>query len=434
MAKIRVRIAPSPTGFAHVGTAYISLFNYAFAKKNKGKFILRIEDTDIKRHVPKAEEAIFAGLRWLGLIWDEGPDVGGKFGPYRQSERLELYKKYADQLLSQDFAYRDQGAVRLKVSKTGETFWDDLVRGKITFKNENIEEFVLLKSDGYPTYNFAVVVDDIEMKISHVIRAEEHISNTPRQLLLYKALDKKPPVFVHMPLLRNPDRSKISKRKNPVALSWYQEQGYLPEALVNFLCLLGWSHPKEKDIFSIKELIKYFTFDRISKTAPIFNFTKLDWINGVYVRQKNDKELLQLIKVHVPKGMKATLINQTIPLIKDRLHKLSDYPDLVDFFIKEPKVDSKLLVQKGADKKTIKEQLKISLENLGKIKSWKIKKLEDLLRKLAKDYNWHVGKYFMAVRICLTGKTATPPLFETMEVLGKEKTVKRLKSALKNLS
>lgn len=434
MAKIRVRIAPSPTGFAHVGIAYISLFNYAFAKKNKGKFILRIEDTDIKRHVPKAEEAIFAGLRWLGLTYDEGPDVGGKFGPYRQSERLELYKKYADKLLSQNLAYRDQGAVRMKVSKTGETSWDDLVRGKIAFKNENIEEFVILKSNGYPTYNFAVVVDDIEMKISHVIRAEEHISNTPRQLLLYKALGKKPPVFAHMPLLRNADRSKISKRKNPVALSWYQEQGYLPEALVNFLCLLGWSHPKEKDIFSIKELIKYFTFDRISKTAPIFNFVRLDWINGVYIRQKGDKELLQLIKVHVPKGMKATLINQTIPLVKDRLHKLSDYSDLVDFFIKEPKVDPKLLVQKGVDKKTTREQLKVSLENLEKMKSWKAKNLENLFRKLAKDNKWHAGKYFMAVRICLTGKTATPPLFETMEVLGKEKTIKRLKSVLKKFS
>ncbi len=431
MIQVRVRIAPSPTGFVHVGTAYLSLFNYAFARKNKGKFILRIEDTDIKRRVPKAEAAIFTDLGWLGLAYDEGPDVGGKFGPYRQSEKLKTYQKYIDQLLSDKLAYRDQGAVRLKALKTGETAWNDLIRGRISFQNETIEDFVILKSNGYPTYNFAVVIDDLEMKISHVIRGEEHISNTPRQLMIYQALNQKPPEFVHMPLLRNPDRSKISKRKNPVALSWYQEEGYLPEALINFLCLLGWSHPKGKDVFSIDEFVKNFSFDRVSKTGPVFDLNKLDWINGVYLRQKTDKQLYQLLKPFTPKGMNDDLINQTIPLVKDRLRKLTDYPDLIVFFIKEPKVDWGLMVQKGGDKKTIKEQLKISLESLAKTKSFKAKSLENLFRQLAKDKNWHVGKYFMAVRICLTGKTATPPLFETMEVLGKEKVIKRIKAALK---
>jgi glutamyl-tRNA synthetase len=434
MTSVRVRIAPSPTGFAHVGTAYTSLFNYAFAKKNQGQFILRIEDTDIKRHVPEAEKAIFAGLRWLGLNYDEGPDVGGQFGPYRQSERLALYKQYADQLLVQGSAYRDQGAIRLKVSKLGETGWNDLIRGKICFQNETVEEFVLLKSNGYPTYNFAVVVDDLEMKISHVIRAEDHISNTPRQLLLYQALDRKPPEFAHLPLLRNPDRSKISKRKNPVVLSWYQEQGYLPEALVNFFCLLGWSHPQEKDVFSLDEFTQLFTFDRISKTAPIFDFNKLDWINGVYIREKSEKALVQLIKPFAPKGMGDSLINQTIPLVKQRLRKLSDYPELVDFFLKEPKVEAKSLFEKGENKKLIKEQLEISLEDLATVKAWKAKSLEDLFRKLVKDNHWHLGKYFMMTRIAVTGKTATPPLFETMEVLGKEKTIRRLKAVLKKLS
>ena len=423
---IRVRISPSPTGFAHVGTAYISLFNYAFAKKNKGKFILRIEDTDIKRHVPKAEKAIFDGLHWLGLNYDEGPDVRGKFGPYRQSERISLYQKYAQELLEKKLAYQDEGAIRFKVLK-GKTSWQDLIRGRIEFDNRQIEDFVVLRSNGYPVYNFAVVIDDWLMKISQVIRGEDHISNTPRQIMLYQALDAKPPEFAHLPLLRNPDQSKISKRKNLVALSWYQEQGYLPEAMVNFFGLMGWSHPQEKTVFSLDEFIKYFSFKRISTSAPVFDLRKLDWLNGVYLREKTDKELLQLIKPYIPKGMADSLIKQTIPLIKDRLIKLSDYPDLVDFFVREPKVDKKLLIKKSQGEKLLKEQFEKSIMELEKNRVWEAKRLEKLFRDLAEKNNWHTGKYFMATRIALTGKTATPPLFETIEVLGREKTFKRLK-------
>ncbi|MCJ7829570.1 glutamate--tRNA ligase family protein, partial [Patescibacteria group bacterium] len=218
--EVRVRIAPSPTGLAHVGNIYIALFNFAFARQNKGKFILRIEDTDMKRHVPAAEKVIYEALGWLDLRYDEGPDIGGKYGPYRQSERLALYKKYADQLLKDDFAYKDEGAIRFKVP-SGKTAWGDLIRGKIEFDNKEIKDFVILKSDNYPSYNFAVAIDDWLMKISHVIRAEEHISNTPRQIMIYQALGAPVPEFVHLPLLRNQDHSKISKRKNPVAISWY---------------------------------------------------------------------------------------------------------------------------------------------------------------------------------------------------------------------
>lgn len=425
--KIRTRIAPSPTGFAHIGTAYQAVFNFAFARKEKGIFIVRIEDTDIKRHVPKAETAIFQGLTWLGLKHDEGPDIGGKFGPYRQSERLKTYKEYSQQLLKKKLAYKEEGAIRFKVSE-GLTKWQDLIRGEVKWQNEQIKDFIIIKSDGYPTYNFAVVIDDILMEISHVIRGEEHVSNTPRQLMIYQALEKKPPFFAHTPLLRNPDRSKVSKRKNPVALDWYQKQGYLPEAIVNFLCLLGWSHPKEKDIFNINEFIKHFSFKRISTSAPVFDLQKLNWLNGVYIRKKSDKELLQLIKPFAPKKMKTSLINQTIPLIKDRLVKLSDYSDLVDYLIKKPKVDKKLLIKKGQGEKIVQEQLKQSVKELEKIRNWQVKELERLFRGLAEKNNWHTGKYFMVTRIALTGKTATPPLFETMEVLGKEKTVKRLKS------
>ncbi len=427
MEKVRTRIAPSPTGFAHVGTAYLSLFNFAFARAFKGKFILRIEDTDVKRHVPEAEKAIFEGLRWLGLLYDEGPDVGGPFGPYRQSERLSLYKKTCQKLLEKKQAYEDEGAVRLKVSKTGQTSWDDLVRGKIIFKNENIEDFVLLKSDGYPTYNFACVVDDLAMKISHVIRAEEHISNTPKQILLYQALGEKLPFFAHMPLLRNPDRSKISKRKNPVALSWYKDQGYLPEALVNFLCLLGWSHPKEKDIFPLEEFIKLFSFERVVTTAPIFNFEKLDWINGAYIRKKSDSQLVQLIEQFAPKGASPNLINQTIPLVKERLTKLSDYPALAGFFFKEPRVDKKLFTKEA------KEQLSLALEVLEKLKTWDKKNLGQTLQELVKEKGWKTGEFFMNFRIAITGSKITPPITDSVEILGKEETLKRLKAAIKIL-
>lgn len=423
--KVRTRVAPSPTGFAHIGTAYQAVFNYAFAKQKKGKFIIRIEDTDVKRHVPKAETAIFQGLAWLGLKHDEGPDVGGRYGPYRQSERRETYKKFAQQLVKKKLAYEDEGALRFKVPD-GMTSWQDLIRDRIKWQNNQIKDFVIIKSDGFPTYNFAVVIDDILMEISHVIRGEEHISNTPRQLMIYQALGKKPPFFAHTPLLRNPDRSKVSKRKNPVALDWYQKQGYLPEAIVNFLCHMGWSHPKEKDVFEMDEFIKYFSFNRVSTSAPVFDLQKLDWFNGVYIRKKTNKQLLQLIEPFIPKGMKTTLINQTIPLVKDRLVKLSDYPDLIDFFIKKPKVDKKLLIKKSQGEEILKEQFDKSIDGLNKIKEWRAKKLERLFRELARKNNWHIGKYFMATRIGLTGKTATPPLFETMEVLGKEKTIKRL--------
>ncbi|MFV1917654.1 MAG: glutamate--tRNA ligase, partial [Patescibacteria group bacterium] len=281
---IRVRIAPSPTGFAHVGTAYTALFNYAYVKKNQGKFVLRLEDTDIKRHVKGAEEAIYDGLSWLGLNWDEGPVKGGKYGPYRQSERLEIYKEKANELKGNGLAYEDDGAIRFK-NPGKDISWEDKVRGKVTFPGGEVTDFVLLKSNGYPTYNFAVVVDDILMKISHVIRGEEHISNTPRQLALYYALRQKPPEFAHLPTLRNKERKKLSKRKDPVDLRIYQKEGYLPEALVNFLCLLGWSHPKEKEIFLLSEFVKLFSLNRVRKAGPIFNVEKLDWINGEYIRR-----------------------------------------------------------------------------------------------------------------------------------------------------
>lgn len=438
--KVRVRIAPSPTGLAHIGTAYTALFNYAFARQKKGRFILRIEDTDVKRGVAGAEKVIFESFAWLKLVYDEGPDVGGQYGPYRQSERLKTYQKYSQLLLAKGKAYQDEGAIRLKVP-AGETGWADLIRGKIIWQNDQIKDFVILKSNGYPTYNFAVVVDDWLMKISHVIRAEEHIANTPRQIMIYQALGADLPRFAHLPLLRNPDHSKISKRKNPVAVSWYQKQGYLPEALVNFLCLLGWSHPQAKEIFPIEEFIKHFSFKRVSTSAPVFDFKKLAWLNGVYIRKKTNKELVQLIsakggsasggKPFAPPGMTSTLIEKTVPLVKERIFKLSDYCDLVEFLVQKPKLDIKLLLKKGAkDKNLIKKQLELVLTQLADVRDWQPEALEKMFRNLAEKQNYHLGKFFMAIRIVLTGKTVTPPLFESMALLGRKQTEARLKQVL----
>ncbi|MCX6726151.1 MAG: glutamate--tRNA ligase [Candidatus Shapirobacteria bacterium] len=430
--EIRTRIAPSPTGLAHVGNIYVALFNFAFARQNKGKFVLRIEDTDIKRHVPEAEQVIYDAFKWLGLENDEGPNVGGSYGPYRQSERLEIYQKYIKDLIAKNLAYEKEGAVWFKVN-SGKTSWDDLIRGKIEFDNKEIKDFVILKSDKYPSYNFAVTIDDWQMKISHVIRAEEHISNTPRQIMIYQALDAIIPQFAHLPLLRNTDHSKISKRKNPVSVSWYQEQGYLPEALINFLCLMGWSHPEGKDIFSIDEFIKDFSFQRISKSAPIFDFKKLDWMDGIYIREKSNEDLIKLVKPFMLKKISDGLIGEIVPLIKERLTKLSDFPLMINFFIGEPKIDVKLLLDKGGkDKKVIKQQFELVLADLEKIK-WETVELEKFFREITEKNNWILGKFFMAVRIAITGKIATPPLFEIMVVLGKDKTTTRLASAIKLL-
>lgn len=428
--KTRTRIAPSPTGLAHIGTAYQALFNYAYARKNKGKLVLRIEDTDVKRHDPKAEEKIYEGLKWLGIDYDEAPNIGGKFGPYRQSERLDLYKDQADLLLEKGLAYEDDGAIRLRVEK-GETKWKDLVRGEIIWQNENISDFVIMKSDGFPTYNFAVTVDDLKMGITHVIRGEEHISNTPRQLMIYKALCQKPPLFAHTPLLRNKDRSKVSKRKNPVAIEWYKSEGYLPEAMINFLAHMGWSHPEGKEVFPLSEFVNNFSFKRVSTSAPIFDLEKLSWLNGVYIREKKDEELALALVSFAPKKMDKKLILKTVPLIKTRITKLSEYGELVDFLVEDITVDKNLLFKKSEKKEILKKQFEAVILELEKLKNWQTSTIEKALRFLPEKNKWKIGKYFMAIRIAVTGETITPPLFESISLLGKQKTILRLKNVLK---
>lgn len=298
---VRVRIAPSPTGNPHIGTAWQALFDYVFAKKNNGKFIFRLEDTDRERLVPGSVEVIKETLNWLELPYDEGPDKDGGFGPYVQSERIEIYKKYADELLEKGLAYKDEGAIRFKVAKEGETSWTDLIGNKkITFKNETQEDFVILKTDGYPTYNFANVIDDHLMEISHVIRGNEFVSSTPKHLMLYQAFGWTPPEFAHLPVLVGADRSKLSKRHGAKSALEFRDEGFLREAILNFLALLGWTHPEGREIFSLEEMIQVFDLKDFNSASAYFDITKLEWMNGEYIRKMSDEELAKRLEEFLP--------------------------------------------------------------------------------------------------------------------------------------
>lgn len=420
---VRTRIAPSPTGFAHIGTAYTALFNYAFARKNKGKFIVRIEDTDRKRHVTEAERAIFAGLSWLGLSWDESTDIGGPFTPYRQSERLSIYQQKVDELLKNGFAYEDSGAIRFK-NPNEDISWQDLIHGDIKFPGKEVTDFVIIKSDGFPTYNFAVVIDDILMEITHVIRGEEHISNTPRQIALYKAFNVNSPFFAHHPTLRNTDHKKLSKRRDPVDLRIFKEKGYLPAAMINFLCLLGWSHPDEQEIFDLAEFVKLFDLNRVRKSGPVFDNKKLDWINGEYIRKSQVSELKSQISDFLGNEYNQNLIEKSIPLIKTRINKLDEYLPLAGFFFKDMKVDKKLLG------KNYKKHLVVAVQVLADVKTWTKELIEEVLLKAVNDHDFKTGDFFMDLRVSISGAKVTPPMGESLEILGKEEVLDRLKKVI----
>lgn len=420
---VRVRIAPSPTGFAHVGTAWTALFNYAYAVSKGGRLVLRLEDTDTERNIDEAEKAIYEGLHWIGLDWEEGPDKGGKYGPYRQSERIKLHQKRAEELLKKGLARKDGEAFRFNNPKE-DVSWKDLVRGEVKFPGDEVQDFVLLRSDGRPTYNFAVVVDDIGMQISHVIRGEEHISNTPKQIALYKAFGVKPPKFAHLPTLRNKDGKKLSKRRDPVDLGIFQKGGYLPEALLNFLCLLGWSHPEQKEIFNLDEFVSLFDLSRVRPSGPIFDTKKLDWINGEYIRKTNNEELITKIFKFYGGKLSKSKISAVVPLVKDRIKKLSEFETLAGFFFKEPKVDKKLF---GRD---WEKHLKVAHEAIEKTDFWKLDSINNNLMKAIEKNSFKTGKFYMDLRIAITGSKFTPPINESIEILGKEQTLIRLDTLL----
>jgi len=472
---VRVRLAPSPTGDPHVGTAYIGVFNYAFAKANGGDFILRIEDTDRERSTKESEEAIFRALRWVGLPWDEGPDVGGPKGPYRQSERADLYREAAQQLIDGGGAYRcfctrerldslrqeqkakkmqfgydrhcreipreesDRRAaggepfvVRLAVPLAGETSFDDLIRGRITIENRQTDDQVLLKSDGFPTYHLANVVDDHAMEITHVIRAEEWISSTPKHVLLYDAFGWQAPVFAHMPLLRNPDRSKISKRKNPVSLDWYREEGYLPEALRNFLALMGFSMSDEREVFTSDEMIADFDWGRVGKGAPVFDLTKLQWLNGEYIRAMDLAALMERLEqvVLAGKDWDRAVVRSSLVVARERMKTLKDYETVCGFiFAEEVTPTREELIPKKCDAAGAAMILENAAARLAEI-DWNGDAFEAACRQLAEEGGWKAGSVFMVIRVAVTGSRASPPLFESMDLLGRERSLARMRAAI----
>ena len=466
---VRVRIAPSPTGKPHIGTAYTSLFNFIYAKKNGGDFILRIEDTDRSRFVEGAEKDIIESLKWLGLEWKEGPDIGGPFAPYRQSERLEIYEKFVGNLVAENKAYRcdcsperlkevrdDQQrkgfpthydkkcrglnvkkssntVVRLAVPEEGETTFRDEVRGEITFNNKDIDDQVLMKSDGFPTYHLASVVDDNSMEITHVIRAEEWLTSTPKHVILYKAFGWDLPKFIHLPLLRNPDKSKISKRKNPVSINWYKEQGYLPSAFLNYLATMGWSMPDGKEIFSLEELINNFSIKRIDPAGPVFDVRKLDWMNGEHIRKLDNKELVERLAEFTK--VKKEDITRITPLVKDRMKKLSEFDSLTSYFFEENvEIEEKLIIQKGRDKESTKKVLQEVCNLLIKLEDWNKDNLERALGTKNDELEWTKKDLFQTIRATITGLIASPPLFETLEAIGRTKTLSRFEKAINLLS
>ena len=472
MSEVRVRMAPSPTGEdLHIGNLYTAMMNWAWARKNQGKFVVRIEDTDRERFVKGAEERILQTLADFGLENDEGPNKGGEYAPYRQSERLDIYKKYALELVTEGAAYfcfcskerleeirnsetatnerkkhweyckidsaqevekrisdGEKFVVRLKVPENQEITFTDLIRGEIKINSNQVDDQVLLKSDGFPTYHLGVVVDDYLMKISHIIRAEEWISSTPKHVLLYKAFGWEMPIFAHLPILRNSDKSKLSKRKNPVWVSWFLKEGYLPEAILNFLALMGWSHPEQKEIFSIEEFIQKFELKNVSPVGPAFDAIKLDWINGEYIRAMSDDQLTKRLQEYLIDHPAKDKIAPIVPLIKERIKKLSDFIPLTDFFFEEPEYDEKVFqkIQTQNTKMILERVAEIFEKNTG---SWTTEKFADEYRSLAKELEISNTDMFQLIRVAITGQLVSPPIFESIQILGEDKTLERIKKA-----
>ena len=472
---VRTRIAPSPTGKdVHVGSLATALMNYAWAKKNGGQFIIRIEDTDRSRLVEGGEEKMLKTFSELGLVADESPVVGGQYAPYRQSERLDIYKKHAEELITKGKAYycvctperldemrksqqaaksipkydrkcyHDQENVKKQVEAgtkhvvrmlmpEEEISFDDVVRGKIIMHGSNLDDQVILKSDGFPTYHLGVVVDDHLMNITHVLRGEEWLPSTPKHIVLYKAFGWELPIFGHVSVLRNPDKSKLSKRKNPVWASEYIERGILKEALLNYLALMGWSHPEEKEIFDLQEYIKVFDIKDIQTTAPVFDPVKLEWMNGEYLRKMTHVELAQTIEEYLQKYhsekyeivMKnKELFAKSIPLVQERMKKISEYYELCEFYYRAP-------VGFEIDLTESKDILQKTEEKLKSLVNWNTKEIGDVMSVICEETGSKRSQYFMNMRVAITGKKISPPLNESMEILGKEECLKRLCFAYK---
>jgi glutamyl-tRNA synthetase len=490
---VRVRFAPSPTGPLHIGGVRTALFNYLYARRNGGTFVLRIEDTDVARSTPEFERDILAGLAWTGMRWDEGPDEAsgadrGPFGPYRQMQKIERYRQVAEQLLSDDRAYpcyctpdeleaerkrqeaaheppRYNGrcstltpeeresfqlegrhaATRFRVGQRTVAF-DDLIRGHVEIDSANLGgDFVIVRADGNPLYHFTVVVDDADMEITHVIRGEEHLSNTPKHILLFEALGHAVPQFAHLPLILNADRSKMSKRKSETAFSAYIDEGFIREALVNYLALLGWSTGTEEEILSLEELEARFDLGHVQKGGAVFDRERLEWVNGQWIRRLSVDDFVDRLRPFFERELRAGTIERVptddevrsiAPFIQDRLPRLGAIGDLVGFlFTDSVAPDAALLVPKRWDGATTLDALGAARARLAEHDevTWEADELEPPLRTLVEERGWKAGDLFMAIRVAVTGRTAAPPLFDTLVALGRDRTLARLDAAAATL-
>jgi glutamyl-tRNA synthetase len=480
---VRVRFAPSPTGYLHVGGARTALFNYLFARRHGGVFVLRIEDTDRERSTKEAVDAIFEGLRWLGLQWDEGPGAGGEHGPYFQSERLALYAAAAERLRVAGMAYpcfcdpdalkqrreaalkrgeppkydrtcyrlprdeaearaaREPHALRFAMPE-GVTSWEDSVRGEVTFQNAILDDLVILRTDRHPTYNFAAVVDDAAMRITHVLRGDDHISNTPRQIQLYRALALEPPRFGHVPMILGSDGTRLSKRHGATSVTEYRDAGFLPEAMVNFLALLGWAYDGEREIFTLEELTQVFSLDRISKNPAIFNHEKLEWMNGEYFRALPLAKRVDLVVAHlratgaVPEALlrDRAFLDRAVEAVGERMRRPHDFLVYAAFlFVDEVEPDPAAWAELRA-KVQAPERLRKLAGVLAAVEPFEHDPIETAVRGLAASEGVKAGEVIMPARIALTGKKVTPGIFDVILLLGRERTVARLKRAAEKLS
>lgn len=482
-AEVRVRFAPSPTGFLHIGGARTALFNWLYARRMGGKFILRIEDTDLARSTKESEDAIIQDMKWMGLDWDEGPEVGGEYGPYRQTDRLELYRAAAQKLLETGHAYycycteEDLEAQRAEATAKGVAFKyngrcrhltaeeravkeqehakkvirfhiqpglgsvvvDDLVRGRVEFDSAGLGDFIIVKSDGVPAYNFAVVIDDYNMKMTHIIRAEEHLPNTPRQILIYQALGYEIPKFAHISMILGPDRTKLSKRHGATSVTQYQEQGYLPDALVNYLALLGWSPEEEREVYSPEELCQVFSLDRVAKNPAVFDNDKLRWLNGNYIRQKDIAEITRMVLPYLreggyvkgePAGEEMEKLQQIVAAVRDHLEVLSQINQQVEVFFNDQiqlaDEETKAVLQQ----EQIPQVMEAFRQKLAEMTVLDVETVQQTLKKLPKELGLKPKQVLFPIRIALTGKGAGPELFNLIPILGKERVLKRLENTL----
>ncbi|MFQ5822544.1 MAG: glutamate--tRNA ligase [bacterium] len=476
VVKVRVRFAPSPTGYLHVGSARTAIFNWLFARKYHGKFLLRIEDTDVARSGEEMVQAIFNGLRWLGLDWDEEPVF--------QSERFHVYKQYAERLVEEGKAYRcyctqerlqavRENALRekkevkydrycLNLTETekaahekedvpyvirfkvedGFTSFVDEVYGQLRFDNNQIDDFVILRSDGIPTYHLAVVVDDKEMNITHIIRGDDHLTNTPKQVLLYKAFGWECPVFSHVPLILGPDRQRLSKRHGATSIEEYEKAGYLPEAVLNFLALLGWSSGDDRELFTRDELIEAFDLSGISKKSAVFDEKKLEWMNGQYLNKIDNEELLQRVQLYLTDAGFITpnfvsenkeYLLRIVGLLKTRIRRLTEFSKLSRYFFTEPEEYEEVGVQKHWKDPMLIERFYSLIDRLAEIQEFSQGNIEKAIRSLAEQMNISAAKLIHPMRLAITGYSASPGLFEIMEILGQETVLRRLRKAIEYL-